>query len=192
MGTLFYSKEKDMLTRYRKVNRYFIFFCFCLIVFPLICRAQAPRAKVELIDKAGKSVGTILLEETHQGVYITGKVIDLPLGVHGFHIHERGECVPPEFKESGGHFNPYEKEHGFLNPKGPHAGDLPNIMANDKGEAEIDIVTKLITLEKDKENSLFKEGSTALVIHQNEDDYITDPAGMGGSRIACGIIEEIE
>jgi LPXTG-motif cell wall-anchored protein len=33
-----------------------------------------------------------------------------------------------------------------------------------------------------------KPGGTALVIHANPDDEVTDPAGNSGPRIACGLI----
>jgi Cu-Zn family superoxide dismutase len=47
-----------------------------------------------------------------------------------------------------------------------------------------------ITLEKGKPNSVFQDGGTALVIHANKDDYMTDPTGNAGDRIACGVISE--
>ena len=50
-------------------------------------------------------------------------------------------------------------------------------------------VNKDITLEKDKPNSIFQPDGTALVIHAGKDDYMTDPAGNAGDRIACGVIK---
>lgn len=32
-------------------------------------------------------------------------------------------------------------------------------------------------------------GGTAVVIHADPDDEITDPAGNSGARIACGVIK---
>jgi superoxide dismutase, Cu-Zn family len=51
-------------------------------------------------------------------------------------------------------------------------------------------VDKDITLEKGKPNSVFQDSGTTLVIHANKDDYMTDPAGNSGDRIACGVISE--
>src|SRR5947209_4417835 len=31
---------------------------------------------------------------------------------------------------------------------------------------------------------------TALVIHEKPDDYMTDPAGNAGARIACGVVQK--
>ncbi len=50
----------------------------------------------------------------------------LPPGTSlGFHIYEKGTCQAPDFESAGGPFNPLNKEHGFNNPMGHHAGDLP-------------------------------------------------------------------
>jgi Cu/Zn superoxide dismutase len=34
-----------------------------------------------------------------------------------------------------------------------------------------------VTLEEGKKNNLFPEGGTAVVIHRDPEDYLTDPAG---------------
>jgi Cu-Zn family superoxide dismutase len=77
------------------------------------------------------------------------------------------------------------KMHGKDNPMGPHAGDLPNFDVDAKGMANVTIIADHVTLSED---SLFHQGGTALVIHAMPDDYMTDPAGNAGARIACGVI----
>jgi superoxide dismutase, Cu-Zn family len=47
-----------------------------------------------------------------------------------------------------------------------------------------------ITLDKDKLNSVFQPGGTAIIIHAGKDDYTSDPAGNAGDRIICGVIGE--
>ena len=42
---------------------------------------------------------------------------------------------------------------------------------------------------RDGADSVFDADGAALVVHQNADDYKTDPAGAAGERIACGVIE---
>jgi len=39
--------------------------------------------------------------------------------------------------------------------------------------------------------SLFKPGGTAIVVHEGKDDYMTNPAGNAGARIACGVIRKV-
>jgi len=151
-------------------------------------QGSAPAAQATLVNHQGKKVGQATLTETPKGVKIVMQVENLPPGVHAFHIHAKGVCTPPDFSSAGGHFNPYGKQHGFLNPAGPHAGDLPNITVGADGTAKVVVFTKLVTLKSGAKNSLFPPGGTSLVIHAGADDYVTDPAGGAGPRIACGAI----
>src|SRR5690625_5444122 len=88
-------------------------------------------------------------------------------------MHEKGVCEEPDFETAGGHFNPENREHGFDNPEGPHAGDLPNIEVDEDGKVEDDIVTELVTLQKGQENSIICEGGTSLINHADPDVYIS-------------------
>ena len=104
----------------------------------------------------------------------------------------QGRCNSPNstgsyFKSAGGHFTPYGKEHGLKNPKGPHAGDLPNFTVGPDGRATFETVATLVTLKPGK-NSLFQPGGTSLMVHAQPDDEVSDPAGKAGPRIACGVI----
>ncbi|CAM5719316.1 Superoxide dismutase OS=Lysinibacillus sphaericus OX=1421 GN=LS41612_20965 PE=3 SV=1 [Lysinibacillus sphaericus] len=51
------------------------------------------------------------------------------------------------------------------------------------------VLAEGVTLQKDAEHSLMDGEGTALVIHENEDDHMTDPTGESGGRIACGVIQ---
>jgi Cu-Zn family superoxide dismutase len=138
-------------------------------------------------DKDGKQVGQATLIQTPEGVRIAVSGFRLPPGVHGLHIHAVGVCQPPEFTSAGAHFNPAGKKHGLQATDGPHAGDLPNLTANNIGEGGVDVVNKHVTLGPGA-NSLLGENGTAIVIHAAADDNKTDPTGNSGGRIACGVI----
>ena len=107
-------------------------------------------------------------------------------GEHGFHLHTIGKCEAPGFTSAGGHLNPSDREHGSLNPKGKHLGDLPNLVvgASRTASVEIDIGPDTAGLR----DQLFDADGTAIVIHAEADDYVSDPAGDAGSRIACGVL----
>jgi Cu-Zn family superoxide dismutase len=144
----------------------------------------ADTAIAVLKDPKGKDVGTVTLTAVPTGILLDADFTALPPGVHAFHIHDTGKCEPPDFKSAGGHFNPEEDEHGFENPAGPHAGDLPNIHVSENGKLHIEVLNQRVFLS----DGLLDDDGAAIVIHEGPDDYKTDPAGAAGPRIACGVI----
>jgi len=150
-------------------------------------RGAAPAATAELRDASGREVGSARFTQDAGGVRVLLEVHGLPSGPKGVHVHETGSCEPPDFKSAGGHFNPEGKQHGFDNPQGPHAGDLPNIEVGEDGGGRLDATDERITLGSG-EASLFDADGSALVVHAGPDDYKSDPAGNSGDRIACGPI----
>jgi Cu-Zn family superoxide dismutase len=152
-------------------------------------RTPAVTAKAVLMLADGKEVGTVLLTQTKAGVRLRVNVNGLSPGEHGFHIHAVGKCEPP-FTSAGPHFNPNERKHGLQSREGHHAGDMRNLRVLKSGKATATLTNAGVTLEKDKPNSLFKEGGTAIVVHAQPDDQLTDPSGNSGDRIACGVVAE--
>jgi Cu-Zn family superoxide dismutase len=100
-----------------------------------------------------------------------------PVGPHGFHIHENGTCTigdPADpFKAAGNHWNPDAQPHGN------HAGDLPVLFSNN-GHAIMGFFTNRFKT-KDVVGK-------SVIIHENPDDYRSQPAGNAGKRLACGVI----
>lgn len=151
-------------------------------------------ATAELEDNEGSPAGTAEFVETPQGVEITLSVTGgVEPGVHGVHIHEKGDISSSDFKSAGGHFNPTDAKHGFDNPKGPHAGDLENLTVAEDGTATYQTTNDRITLAEGP-NSILDEDDSALVVHEMKDDYRTndDPEtgpGTSGDRAVAGVIE---
>ena len=101
-----------------------------------------------------------------------------PIGPHGFHIHEFGNCqagTPNDpFPAAGEHWNPTNQPHGN------HAGDFPVLFSN-QGQARMCFFTDRFQVA----NIIGK----SVIIHQNPDDYRTQPAGASGKKLACGVIQ---
>lgn len=150
---------------------------------------KAETAQAEMINSQGAKVGKAEFYQDLDGVKVKIEISQLSAGKHGMHIHTIGKCETPNFTSAGAHFNPDSKKHGTQNNQGPHAGDLPNLEINAKGEGKAEFLLKNITLKENQPNSLLKANGTSIVIHEKEDDYQTDPSGNSGGRIACGEIK---
>ncbi len=145
-------------------------------------------ASAVLKDTKGHEVGIARFTQDEKGiVHINATVKGLSPGLHGIHIHQYGTCSP-NFAAAGEHYNPLGKMHGLKNPKGPHAGDLPNLKVDQSGVGNYNTTTSLVTLSPGK-TSLFNGNGTTLVIHAGPDDQMTNPSGNSGDRIACGVIK---
>ena len=146
-----------------------------------------PAAAVSLTDGSGRTAGQAVLVEQGGGVRMLLDVTGLPPGDKAVHFHEVGQCIGPSFTSAGAHFNPTQAEHGTKNPRGPHAGDLPDITVETSGRGHLEVTVKRVTLKKGPASLLDKNGS-ALVVHERADDTRTDPDGGSGTRIACGVL----
>jgi Cu-Zn family superoxide dismutase len=103
-----------------------------------------------------------------------------PISPFGFHLHENGTCevgnAAEPYTAAGEHWNPTNQPHGN------HAGDFPVLFSND-GYARMSFFT-----DKFKIPEIIGK---AVIIHENPDDYRTQPAGAAGKRLACGVIHPV-
>lgn len=136
--------------------------------------------------------GTVSFHEIDGGTWIKVEVHGLPeyhaasgdsppKGPHGFHLHEKGVCEigDPDspFASAGGHWNPDDQPHGN------HAGDFP-VLFSDRGSAFLSFVTHRFTPADIV--------GLSVIIHENPDDYRSQPAGDSGPRIGCAVIEAVQ
>jgi Cu-Zn family superoxide dismutase len=152
------------------------------------CHQGNPKKmEVKMRNADGDEIGTANVEQAPQGLKIKVKVEGLEPGPHGFHIHEVGVCKGPNFISAGKHFNPDDKEHGLLNPKGAENGDLPNLIVDYQGKADAEISAPNAVLKEGK-TSLWRKDGASLIITEKPDDGMSQPSGNSGKRIACGVI----
>lgn len=146
---------------------------------------QTPGGRIALAPLAnarGIAVGRATAREATGGLRISVDVTGMAPGTHGAHVHTTGRCDAPGFMTAGGHWNPTGTKHGTLNPAGPHEGDLPNLVVGADGRGTLGITIPGATLE-----GLLDADGSAIVIHADIDDLMTDPSGNSGARIACGV-----
>ena len=96
-------------------------------------------------------------------------------GASRFSLHEFGDCSEgdPNMPSNG------RGRESVQQPHGNHAGDLPFLVFHD-GVAKMCFYT-----------NKFKPADVvgkAVIIHENPDDYRSQPSGNAGRRLACGII----
>jgi Cu-Zn family superoxide dismutase len=131
------------------------------------------------------ATGTVHFQELADGaVEVQVDLTGVPAGVHGFHVHDKGDCGD-NGNAAGGHFNPMNMPHGAPDAVSHHAGDFGNVTADDKGEVHKTFTTSSITV-KDGPNSVVGH---AIILHANPDDLATQPTGNAGARIACGVAQ---
>ncbi len=127
--------------------------------------------------------GQVSFKETKIGVLLTAKIYGLPTSkkcngrFFGFHIHEGASCTgnkEDEFSNVGMHYNPTNCPHPL------HIGDLPPLLENN-GYSYMSVL-----INKFKIKDIL--GKT-IIIHDKPDDFVSQPSGNSGTKIACGVIK---
>ena len=154
------------------------------------------RAAATLRDATGQKVGLVVFKERHGKVDVSAEVSGVAPEFHGFHVHAVGQCVPP-FTSAGGHFNPAGVPHG------EHAGDMPSLLVNADGTAELQFETDRFSVD-----DLFDADGSAVIVHAGRDNFANIPTryhshtydtfgpdtdtlatGDAGARAACGVVQ---
>lgn len=144
-----------------------------------------PGSSAALKPTQGNTVsGTVTFTTQGEHVWMVAEVKNLTPGLHGFHIHEKGDCSAPDATSAGGHFNPSTHAHGASHAKGGHAGDMGNLTADANGNAYLKLEMDGITLGSGP-NSIV---GRAVIVHAKPDDLTSQPVGNAGARVACGVI----
>ncbi len=127
--------------------------------------------------------GTVRFYQTGKGVIVLAEISGLPHDdlpchdrVFGFHIHQGTNCggnMDDPFADAMAHYD----SHGCEHPH--HAGDLPPLFGND-GFALSLFLTRRFSVDE-------VVGRT-VIIHDQPDDFTTQPSGSSGTKIACGVI----
>lgn len=172
-----------------------------LAVLGLVSAVAVPAAAADLVvtmnaisaSGVGAPIGTISIRESRHGLVLTPRLANLaPPGPHGFHVHEKPDCgpgpgptgQPAAGLAAGGHYDPAKagRHHG-PHARDGHLGDLPPLVVNTDGTADIPVLAPRL-----KRRDL---AGRSIMIHVGGDNYSDQPAplGGGGARIACGLVK---
>jgi Cu-Zn family superoxide dismutase len=156
---------------------------------PAMAAASKARAIARLSGLDGSAMGTATFIATSHGVLIQFDLKGLTPGAHAIHIHTSGNCdAKTAFNSAGPHFSDEpNRMHGYLAAHGAHAGDLPNQFAASDGTLHASVISNAFSLGNGKK-SIFDRDGAALIVHAKADDYMSQPAGNAGDRVACGVI----
>lgn len=156
-----------------------------LLADALLSNSPFARARVSGSADYPKIQGSVDFAELDNGVLVIADINGLPTQgdkcscrVFGFHIHEGDSCTGTKndpFANTKAHFNPSNCPHPC------HAGDMPPLFGN-SGRAWLAFLTDRFTV-----SDII--GKT-VVIHSGPDDFVTQPSGNSGEKIACGVIEK--
>ena len=168
-----------------------ILYLFCLIFsFSVLSCSEDKTIVVEAEPKSDSNVtGTITFSEDGDQVLMNAVFTGLTPGSHAIHLHEFSDCSSPDGKSTGGHWNPTFENHGaWGNDTGFHRGDIGNFEADENGEATISFETDLWCINCDDETKNIV--GKAVIVHQGQDDFVSQPSGAAGSRVSCaGLIQ---
>lgn len=145
--------------------------------------------KIDFEPKSNSTVsGTATFVEKNGMVTFTAKLAGLQPGVHAIHIHEKSDCSAADGSSAGGHWNPTFKKHGKWGVGEYHKGDIGNFTADANGNGTITMTTDEWNIGSgDPMKDILGKG---LIVHQGTDDFVSQPSGDAGSRVACsGIIK---
>ncbi len=148
--------------------------------------AGAAGATAALEARSGSTAhGTATLTATPAGVQVVVTIEGATPGLHGAHIHEKGDCSAPDASSAGSHFAPGAHPHA-LPPTGPrHLGDLGNIEVGAEGSGRLEFLVEGANLQAGDAHSFL---GRSVIVHEKADDG-GQPTGNAGGRIVCGVIE---
>lgn len=172
-----------------------IIYCFLVLMALISCKVDTSSKpillKIDLEPNSASNVrGTAVFTERNNIVSLVVKLQGLKPGVHAIHIHEKADCSSADGSSAGGHWNPTFKPHGKWGSSSCHKGDIGNLTADKEGSATLSMTTSEWCVGcGDPTKDVLGKG---LIVHQGADDFVSQPSGNAGVRVACsGIIREV-
>jgi len=163
--------------------------CALLPAVAVPCAAAGARAYANMVDLDGQLIGRAKLTGVPHGVLIEIELRGLKPGVHAIAVHAVGACDGAAGFASAGPILSFDagRAHGYLAKGGPRTGDLPNQYAAPDGTLHAATFSTAFTIGNGVK-SIFDKDGAAIIVRANGDDYLSQPEGRAGPRVACGVI----
>jgi Cu-Zn family superoxide dismutase len=169
-----------------------IFSIALLLAIVLSCKtsgnsSDSKKLVIAFEAKSNSTVsGTATFIEKNGKVTFVAKLAGLKPGVHAIHIHEKSDCSAADGSSAGGHWNPTYKKHGKWGVGEYHKGDIGNFTADANGNGTITLTTEEWNIGSgDPTKDILGKG---LIVHEGNDDFVSQPSGNAGARVACSAI----
>jgi len=169
-----------------------LFSAAVLIAVAIGCKTNSKSNETKKLEiafepKSNSNVaGTATFIEKNGKVTFVAKLSGLKPGVHAIHIHEKSDCSAADGSSAGGHWNPTFKKHGKWGVGEYHKGDIGNFTADANGNGTISLTTDEWNIGSgDPTKDILGKG---LIVHQGTDDFVSQPSGDAGARVACSAI----
>jgi superoxide dismutase, Cu-Zn family len=157
--------------------------CMFLVFAGDILAAEDSAAAVAVIHPLqGEQVrGVVHFAPTKQGLLVRGELRNLEPGMHGFHVHQYGDCTAPRQDSVGPHFLPIEgqqpgightPEHDHHGEGRSYLGDLPPIEAGRDEPVRYEATVEGLSL-----SGLHSVIGRSILVHSPK-----------GEMIGCGVI----
>jgi Cu-Zn family superoxide dismutase len=149
--------------------------------------SDSKKLNIAFESKSNSNVsGTATFVEKNGKVTFVANLSGLKPGVHAIHIHEKSDCSAADGSSAGGHWNPTFKNHGKWGVGQYHKGDIGNFTADANGNGSITFTTDEWNIGTgDPTKDILGKG---LIVHQGTDDFVSQPSGDAGARVACSAI----
>lgn len=156
--------------------------------FPIVSvlrRSPDAVARVKGSNEYPQLTGIVRFYQINSGVIVYAEISGLPKSadscgghIFAFHIHDGSECSDnsdDSFANAGKHYNPNNCEHPY------HAGDIPPLFGNNGFALSVFLTDRF---------SVREVIGKTVIIHDKPDDFVSQPSGNAGHKIACGVIRQ--
>ena len=160
------------------------------IVEEVVEKVEVKTITFKMEPKSDSNVsGEVTFTEENGKVSMKATFSGLSEGEHAIHLHEKADCSSDDGTSTGGHWNPTFQPHGKWGAEeGFHKGDIGNFIADAEGNAIVEFSTDqwCIGCDDATKNILGK----SVIVHKGADDFVSQPSGNAGARVACGEITQ--